>query len=840
MLPKGYERRSHAGRAIGAGVESLARDLRASVRALTRAPAVSAVILATLTLAIGAHTAIFSIVHTMLVQPLPYREADRLVFVWLDRTVVGYPRGPMSGPDLGDLREGARSFVGLGAIWASGTVALEGDGEPEQLRAALVTTNFFQVLGADSALGRTFRADDSAPGAEPTILIGWELFQRRFGGDPSIVGRRVIVNDEPVTVIGVMPARFRLLLPPEASVPDRLQAWMPFWPNLEHGPRRNLFLRVIGRMRPGVTLAQARDDVASVARTISAEGGNPRSFVTVALQAENVREIRAPLLTLYAAVAMLLLVAGVNVASLLLARAATRGRETALRLALGATPGRLFRQWLVEGGLLALGGCLLGIVAAHVVLTGLFALTPDSLERFDASRIDGTVLSYTLGIALLSGVLFSLPPAVGLLNAGASSLQPHGRIGTTPRGQRARTVLVLAQVTLSVVLVVCAGLLARAFFEVLRLDPGFNTDHQLTFRLGIPDRYGARDAFNAFARDVQHQLAAIPGVTGAGAISHLPYDDLPNWALTFGTELPLPPTSPVADSRAVSPGLFDLLGARLEEGRFFTEDDDDPAHPVAIVNDRLARELWPNRSAVGQHLVTSVAGMNAPVEYEEPHARFRVIGVVRHLRLRSVIEEPRPQIFVPWRVAQRNPIAWVVGTGASGGGAGIRDPSELVSEIRRTVAGIDPRLAVYDVRPMQSYVAGARSMRRFTVVLATAFAAVAMALTLVGVYGMLAYAVAVRRPEFGVRAALGADAARLRRHVLGEGLTLAGAGGVAGVVTAAAGARLLESQLHGVDPWDPVTYVAAVVCVLGGALIACAIPAWRAARVSPMDALRSD
>ena len=407
---------------VGAGLDALLLDLGYAWRGLWKAPGFTAVIVITLALGIGANTAIFSVVHAMLLEPLPYRHADRLVFVWLDRTRIGYPRQPMSGPDLRALREGARTLSELGAIWASGTIALTGDGDPsthpEQLRAALVTTNFFQVLGAESALGRTFRAEDSAPGARPTILLGWDLFQRRFGADPSIVGRQILVNGESTTVIGVMPEGFRLLLPPDSSVPDHLQAWSPFWPDLEGGPRQNLFLRVVGRMRPGVTVAEAREDVAGVPRRMSSLVGPDRAFTTVALQADDVREIRGPLLALFASVGILLMIACVNVASLLIARAASRARETALRLALGASRGRLLRQSLVEGLLLTLLGAGAGVLAGYAGLRVLLALAPESLSRLESSRIDPAVLAFTLGISVGWGAV-ALPRAVDRAVQGA-------------------------------------------------------------------------------------------------------------------------------------------------------------------------------------------------------------------------------------------------------------------------------------------------------------------------------------------------------------------------------------------------------------------------------------
>jgi predicted permease len=804
---------------LGAGLDALLIDLRHGWRSLWTAPALTSVIVVTLALGIGANTAIFSVVHAMLLQPLPYHGADRLVFIWLDRSVTGatrtasgYPRGPMSGPDLRDLREGTRTFADFAGIWASGTIALTGEEGPEQLRAALVTTNFFQVLGTTSALGRTFRAEDSARGAEPTILLGWELFQRRFGGDPSIVGRKIQVNDDQVRVIGVMPKDFRLLLPPDSSVPDRLQAFAPFWSDLESGPRRNLFLRVIGRMRPGVSIAQAADDVSTMSRRLSRELGTDRSFTTVALHADDVRDIRGPLLALFAGVAILLTIACVNVSSLLIARAASRRKETALRLALGATRGRLVRQSLVEGLLLTLLGGAAGVCAGSAGLRVLLALTPESLSRLRSSRIDVAVFVFTLGISVLWGLLCSLAPLTELRFGAAGPLVNR----YSGRGAyRTRAGLVVVQVALSLVLLVSAGLLVRAFIYVVRVDPGFRTDRHLTFRLLIPDRH----PFDSFTRELHERLGAIPGVTGVGTISHLPYDDLPNWGLPYALEGPIPADAPTADARAISTGLFEALGVDLEEGRLFSEDDRDPQHPVAIVDDMLARQLWPNHSALGRQLYTRVGS-----------ERVLVVGVVRHLRVRSLVDNLMPQIFVPWPIAQRNPTAYILRTDV--------DPSTVAAQARAAVTGLDPRLAIYDVRPLESYVDAARSSRQFTMLLAAAFAVSALALTCLGVYGVLAYAVAHRRQEFGVRRALGADAAQVRREVLREGLQFALTGCAAGLVAATGAGRLLQSQLYAVHPRDPITYGAALALLFMCATVACWIPAHRATSISPMDALR--
>ena len=473
--------------------ETLWLDARYAWRGVRKSPGFTAVILLTLALGIGANTTIFSIVHAMLVEPLPYRDADRLAFIWL-----GYSRGPLSGPDYRDIREGNSAFAEMGGIWASGTIALGGDGDPEQLRAALVTTNFFNVLGVESAFGRTFRSEDGIPDAPPAILLGWDLFTRRFGGDPSIVGRQIQVNDEPVTVIGVMPRAFRLLLPLDSGVPDDLQAFTTFWPEFETGPRGNQFLRVVARMHPGVTIAQARADVDWIARRMSTDQGVNRAFTTVALQADDTRDIRGPLLSLFVGVGILLMIACVNVGSLLIARAASRGKEIALRLAVGASRARLLRQALVEGLLLALLGAAAGLAAAYAGLRVLLALVPGSLDRLTASRIDATVFAYTAALSLAWGLLFSLAPLAETFRSGRRSqqllAQASGRLSALPVRYRTRSLLLVVQIALSVVLLAGAGLLVRAFVEVQRLDIGFRGDRHFTFRLALPgNRYDSME-----------------------------------------------------------------------------------------------------------------------------------------------------------------------------------------------------------------------------------------------------------------------------------------------------------------------------------------------------------
>ncbi len=809
------------------------QDVKYALRGLRRSPGFAAVTILTLALGIGANTAIFSVVHAMLIAPLPYRDPSQLVFVWCDLSASGYPRAPLSGPEVKDLRDRTTRFSEFGAIWAT-TTALTGDGNPEQLKSALVTTNFFSLLGADAAVGRTFAIEDESQAAPRTILISWPLWKRRFGADPSIVGRRIDVNGQPLTVIGVMPEGFRPLMPPDANVPDDLQAWMLVNPNaLTRGNRGQKYLRVVGRMKPGVTLEQARGDVNSVASSISREfpeyGASGRVFSTVALQADDVRQLRPMLLALFGGVAILLLIACVNVASLLVARAVSRTRDTAVRMSLGAGFRRLVRQSLTEGLVLAGLGALAGLVVGYLSLRALLSLRPESLSRLGVAHIDGAVLAFTVVITAIWGVLFSLAPAAEVRRTDLTvALQQEGRRAGSGIHYRMRAVLVVAQIALSVVLLVGASLMVRTFVAVQRVDPGFRSAQMLSFKIALSGgRYQTTEAFNDFGRRLQRELSALPGVTGVGAVSHMPYDNVPNWGGPYISERGADEsTAPFADNRAVSPGFFEAAGVRLVEGRFFTEDDDERGQPVVIVDDQLAKRAFPGRSAIGQQIASDPRTTGHPVFWAT------IVGVVGHLRHRSLLENLGDQVFFAERQIQRNPMAYVVRTTG--------DPSAVAPAVRRVVNTLDPQLPVYDVRPLAEYVVGARAAHRFTMILAATFAAVALLLASVGVYGVISYATTRRRYEFGVRLALGARPPEVVALVLREGVALTAIGLAVGVVGAAFGARALQSQLYDVTAMDALSYAMAVLVIALVALAACWLPARRASAISPLTAMKTE
>jgi predicted permease len=817
---------------IGAGLEHAVRDARFALRDLVRAPAFSAAAILTLALGIGGTAAIFTVVNALLLEPLPYRDSGRLVFVWQDLTDAGYPRAPLAGPELADLRQRSTLFDGLGAIWGN-TTTLTGEPEPEQLRIGLVTSNFFNVLGAEAAMGRTFVAADEAESSPPTILLSWSLFQGRFGGDRSIIGTRIEVNRRPVTVLGVMPERFRLLLPPEASVPEQLQAWLLLNRGFERGPRSQQFLRVIGRMKRGVALQAAQAEVAEIGRQVGREfsdyGPSGATFYAVGLQDDGLRDVRPALIALFGGVGILLMIACVNVASLLVTRAATRRHETALRLALGATRGRLARQCVVDGLVLAVIGGALGLLAARAGLSLLLAFRPASLDRVEMAHINLDVLLFTAAIVLTWAVLFSLAPLAEMLRPNvATAFRTRGETGARGIGYRTRAVLVVLQVALSGVLLVSAALLLRGFIGLQNADIGFRAEGVLSFKLPyFSPSMQTPDAAHAFSTEMRRLLAALPGVKAVGGISHVPYDEVPNWGGPYLPEGKVDVGSArVADTRSVTPGFFEAVGATLLGGRYFTDADTSASRRVAIVDQRLAERTWPGQSALGKRLKAD------PMTSGDPSETVTVIGVVKHLRHRRAAAEMNEQIYFPLAQAPRHPLAYMMR--ADG------DLAALGPAVRDGVRNRNAQLPVFEMRPLARYVAASRATQQFTMLLAAAFAAVALILACVGVYGLTAYSVALRRQEFGVRLALGARSAQVLRMVLREGSRLALAGLALGLVGAVIAAGLLRHQLIGVTPWDPASYLISLGVLMLAAIAASVLPARRAMHVSPLESLRLD
>jgi predicted permease len=813
---------------VGRLVEETLRDIAYAWRMLWKAPAFTAAAVATLAIGVGANTAIFSVVNALLIRPLPYADPSRLVFVWADQTAEGYARAPLSGPELVDLDRRASRFDGFGAIWAT-TAALTGDNEPEQLRIGLVSADFFSLLGANAAIGRTFVESDVVSGPPGSILLSSAVWRRRYGSDPDMAGKRILVNGNPTTVIGVMPGDFQLLMPPDAAVPDDLDAWLLLDRRLPEFPRGQRFLRVIGRMRPGVTINQAAEDVSRVGEEISRAyadyGAAGRRFETVALQADAVREIRGPLLAMFAGVAILLLIACVNVASLLIARAAARTKETAVRISLGAGHTRLLRQHLVEGLLLTAIGIAAGLLAGRWALDLLLALAPPALSRLSSARVDGTVLVFSVVLMVAWGALLSLAPLSEVWRVRLATAVRLDAARAGGAGHRLRSWLIAGQVAMSVVLLVGALLLVRTFVNVQSIDPGFDARNVHSFRVAV--RAPSRERAVTFTRQLQARLSALPGVAAAASMSHAPYDHVPNWGGPYIAQPGADPsTAPQADYRSLSPGALELMGIRVVEGRSFTEADGPDSTPVVLVDRRLAERAWPGASAVGRRLGVDVFVTGKPDWWAT------VVGVVEHVRHRNPVEEVREQVYFAQRQAMRNPSVYVVKADT--------DPAALTPFVRAALNALDPSLPIYDVRPLSAYVDAAIATRAFTMRLAVLFAAVALVLASVGIYGVIAYSVALRHREFGVRRALGARASHVMGAVVREGAVLLGGGVAAGIAVAASATWFMRGLLFGVGPWDLATYAAAIPGLLLAGAVACLLPARRAMRVNPADALRAE
>jgi len=809
--------------------DAVLQDVRHAWRSLRATPATSALAIATFALGTGAVAAILSVLQATLFTPPPYRDPGRLVMIWADLSAAGFPRAPLSGPELLDLRQRTTTFEGIAGVWAN-SITLTQEGEPEFVRIGFVTPDFFPVLGVEPLVGRLLAREDETEGAPGTILLSHGLWQRRFGGDPGVVGRATTVNGRPAIVVGVLPPGFRLLLPHDAGTPDTIEAYQLFPWRIEEGPRGQRFLRVVARIERGATLAAARHDVARLAHELAREhAGSPDAvpFLAVGLEAENTRQVRGPLFVVAAAVALLLLISAVNVLGVLVARAAARRREVALRTALGASRLRILRLALAEGLTLALLGTALGTLVARAALDALLSLQPEALRRLGEVRLDWRVVVLSLGLALAWGALFALVP-----------LREHGRTSlgaalAAARGDArrlrplARQALVVAQVALTTVLLVGGALLARSLAHVLAIDPGFRAAGVLTFRVpSATPRHATPQAREALAQTMREALRALPGVTHVGAASHLPFDSIPNWGGPWSLTEAAAEALPSADYRAVGPGFFETAGVELLAGRVFTQEDGPTTEPVVVVDETLARKAWPGGSPLGRRLRADPSSTGAPTGWAT------VVGVVRHVRHRSLLERLNEQVYFPLSQAFRNPVAYLVRTSG--------DPAALAPAVRAAVRGADPGLPIYELRPLAAYLERARAVARFTAVLVGAFAGAALLLAAIGVYGVIAYAVLERRREFGVRRALGATRAAIGVLVLVEGARLTGLGAALGTAAALAAAPLIRGQLFGVSATDPAAYGLPLPVLAVAALLACLWPLRRATSVSVVEVLRAD
>lgn len=814
-------------------MDIIARHARNALRRLTRSPIFTVITVATLAVGIGANTAIFSVVEGVLLRPLPYPDSDQLVWINFTAPGLGFDEMPFSEGVYLYVREAQRSLQDI-ALFRGEDVTLNSEGEPLRVIGAQVTPSFFQVLRVPPALGRAFTVGDGEPGAEPVAILSHELWVSRFGGDPGLVGRTVMVDGVARRVVGVAPRGF-------AFTGLEARIWLPLVIDPAHFSAGDFAYPAIGRLKPGETLASARADlerlvahIGEVVPDLTPTVVEEAKFAPVvrSLKERVVGDVRRPLLVILGTGAFVLLIACANVANLFLVRTEGRGRELALRTALGAGRADLFGLMLSESLLLALIGGALGLGLAVFGVEGLLALAPSAIPRAREIGLNSNVLLFTLTVSVLAGLLFGSFPVLRRQATDLSAaLKESGRAATTGRERgRSRSALVILQVALSLALLVGAGLMFRTFQAIRSVDLGFQPDGVLTFDIALPstDYPAAYDAAT-FWRELVERLAVLPGVQSAAVTNNLPLGP----GIANGTILiedhPVPEGDlpPVAERKYVSPTYFETLGIPVLQGRPLDARDAADEVRAVVVNRSFARHWWPEGNALGQRIRVSSA---------DPW--YTIVGVVGNVRFQSLEEPVGDAVYFPMLAGSagspQTPRNMAVAIRTAG------DPTALTAAVRTQVQALDPRLPIANLQTLGSLVNDSMARTSFTLVMLGIAAAVALLLGMVGIYGVISYTVGQRRREIGVRMALGATARDVRGMVVRQGLTLAVFGVVLGLIMAFGLSRLLKTLLYGVSASDPVTYGAVAVVLLGVAALASYLPARRASAIDPMEALRQE
>jgi putative ABC transport system permease protein len=814
-------------------MDILLQDLRYSFRRLIKSPGFSLIVVVTLALGIGANSAIFSAVNAILLRPLPYPEPDRLVTINHFYPTLNNLKAPVSAAGFQDYQQRTRSFASM-AVESGWNANLTGVGEPVRLRGSRVTGRLFSTMGVPALIGRAVQPGEDSIGRDHVVVLSYGLWQRMFGGQRSVVGSRLSLNGESYDVIGIMPAEFRDFFNRDAEI------WAPlsFTAEQLNSGRTNEWLNLIARLKPGVTLEDAGRELAALSTQLRqdypGDYGPSWSLTTERLSRIATGDIRPALLVLLGAVGFVLLIACANVANLLLARAAGRTREIAVRTAIGATRERLVRQLLTESVILSLVGGALGLVLAWGGLRALLALKGGNLPRADEIGIDGNVMLFTLAISVFTGLLFGLAPALHF-----SSLDLHGSLKEGARGATSdgsthavRRALVVAELALALTLLTGAGLLVKSFGRLQNVDPGFDPDNLLSFDIALPaTRYPSDTAQIAFFDAVLPRLAQVPGIKAVAATSVLPFSG--SWTTSSleieGRQTPPGEPGPWGDRRDVSPGFFETMRIPLLQGRTLTDDDRADTRRVVVIDDQFVRRYWPHENPLGKRITFGPPAGAADTSSRE---WIEIVGVVGHTKHEGLAAEPRIQYYLPYRQETRPALTVVARTSG--------DPSRYVNPLRTVVRSVDPDQPISQVRTMDELLEQSVGQRKLSMLLLSLFSGIALLLASVGIYGVMSYSVAQRAREIGVRIALGAERRDVLRMVLRQGMRLALAGVGLGLVAALLLTRVIASQLYEVRATDPTTFLLVASLLTGVALAANLIPAMRATRVDPAVVLRDE